>query len=293
MSYYQAPVRDIQFVIENIADLESLARLPGFEDADPDTVASIVEEASKLAGDVLAVLESRDLAESRAAFHASHKRAELARVTYERELRLWKQKISSEQEYLDAEKALAEWQDESRPAIGEARWESPATTAPDPETGACLDNVSYSFAAQAVLLNVNMETGKVAVDRVIAAQDVGKAINPIKIEGQIEGAVIQALGWTLIEKFISEDGHALTDNLSTYLIPTVVDIPAHVESILIERPDPQGPYGVRGVGEIPFIPLAPAVIAAIKHATGIWFNQIPLTPEDVHRGIRESNSNRF
>lgn len=192
---------------------------------------------------------------------------------------------------LAAEKALADWQDESRPAIGEARWESPATTAPDPETGACLDNVSYSFAAQAVLLNVNMETGKVAVDRVIAAQDVGKAINPIKIEGQIEGAVVQALGWTLIEKFITEDGHALTDNLSTYLIPTAVDIPAHVETILIERPDPLGPHGVRGVGEIPFIPLAPAVIAAIKHATGIWFNQIPLTPEDVHRGICESNSN--
>jgi CO/xanthine dehydrogenase Mo-binding subunit len=190
---------------------------------------------------------------------------------------------------LAAEKALKDWQDESRPAIGEARWESPPTTAPDPATGACLDNVSYSFAAQGVKVSVDLETGLVHLDEVITVQDVGKAINPKKIEGQIEGAIVQALGWTLMENFISENGLIQTDQLSTYLIPTVLDIPSMVNNVLIERPDPLGPYGVRGVGEIPFIPLAPAILTAIKDATGIWFDHIPLQPEQVHEKIHSSS----
>jgi len=186
---------------------------------------------------------------------------------------------------LAAEKALNDWQDESRPAIGEARWESPPTTAPDPVTGACSDNVSYSFAAQGVKVDIDMETGLVHLDKVVAVQDVGKAINPKKIEGQIEGSVVQALGWTLLENFAVENGWILTDNLSTYLIPSSLDIPTQVKSYLIERPDPLGPYGVRGVGEIPFIPLAPAIVMAIKDATGIWFDHISLKPEDVQQKI--------
>jgi len=193
---------------------------------------------------------------------------------------------------LAAQKALKDWQDESRPALGEARWESPPTTSPDPVTGACIDNVSYSFAAQGVFVNVDMETGKINVDKVITVQDVGKAVNPQKIEGQIEGAVVQAVGWTLLENLVSIRGKVQTDTLSTYLIPTVLDAPPKVESFLIERPDPNGPYGVRGVGEVPFIPLAPAVIAAVEHATGIWFNQIPLTPEKVRGKIITSDSSK-
>jgi CO/xanthine dehydrogenase Mo-binding subunit len=191
---------------------------------------------------------------------------------------------------LAAEKALRDWQDESRPAVGEARWESPATTSPDPETGACIDNVSYSFAAQAVKGEVDLETGLVHLDEVIAAQDVGKAINPKKIEGQIEGAVVQAQGWSLLEDFAVDKGMILADNLRTYLVPTVLDIPNQISSIQIERPDPIGPYGVRGVGEIPFVPLAPAVIAAIKNATGLWFNHLPLKPEELQKQIQELKS---
>jgi CO/xanthine dehydrogenase Mo-binding subunit len=188
---------------------------------------------------------------------------------------------------LAAEDALKDWQDESRPAVGEARWESPATTAPDPETGACIDNVSYSFAAQAVKVDVDTETGLVRIDEVVAAQDVGKAINPKKIEGQIEGAVVQAQGWALLENFVVEEGRILSDNLSTYLIPTSLDIPQQVNSIQIERPDPFGPYGVRGVGEIPFIPFASAVIIAIQDATGIWLDYIPVKPEQLLKKIHE------
>jgi CO/xanthine dehydrogenase Mo-binding subunit len=188
---------------------------------------------------------------------------------------------------LAAEAAMKDWQDESRPAVGEARWVSPVTTAPDPETGACIDNVSYSFAAQAVKVDVDMETGLVRIGEVTAVQNVGKAINPKKIEGQIEGAVVQAQGWALMENFVVDKGRILTDNLRTYLIPTALDIPRRVNNIQIESPDPFGPYGVRGVGEIPFIPLAPAVITAIQDATGIWIDHIPLKPEQVVQKIQE------
>jgi CO/xanthine dehydrogenase Mo-binding subunit len=188
---------------------------------------------------------------------------------------------------LAAEEALQAWRNENRPAVGDVRWESPPTTAPDPETGACTDNVSYSFAAQGVTVEVDLETGLIHLDNVVAVQDVGRAINPKNIEGQIEGALVQAMGWTLVENFVISNGLVLTDDLSTYLIPTAADIPLQVNCIQIERPDPIGPFGVRGVGEIPFIPLAPAIIAAIKDATGIWFDHIPIRPEEMLLKIME------
>jgi CO/xanthine dehydrogenase Mo-binding subunit len=190
---------------------------------------------------------------------------------------------------LAAEMALQAWHDESRPAVGVARWEAPATTPPDPATGACIDNISYSFAAQGVTVEVDVETGIVHLDKVIAVQDVGRAINPKKIEGQIEGAIMQAMGWALIENFETSNGLVVSNSLSTYLVPTSQDIPSHVKCIQIEKPDPTGPFGVRGVGEVPFIPLAPAIISAIKDAIGVWFNHIPVKPEEVIAKIKEDN----
>ena len=188
-----------------------------------------------------------------------------------------------------SELALQAWNDECRPAVGETRWESPATTPPDPVTGACIDNVSYSFAAQGVTVEVDMETGIVHLDNVIAVQDVGRAINPKKIEGQIEGSIVQAMGWALMENFVTTNGFVISNSLSTYLVPTTLDTPFHVKCIQIEKPDPIGPFGVRGVGEVPFIPLAPAIIAALKDATGVWFNHIPIRPEEIVVKIKESN----
>lgn len=137
-------------------------------------------------------------------------------------------------------------------------------------------------------VEVDLETGQVTLDTVIATHDPGRAINPQKVEGQIQGAVVQAMGWALLENFISEQAMIKTDTLSTYLIPTILDIPSKLECIKIEKPDPIGPYGVRGVGEIPFVPLAPAIIAAIQDATGIWFNHIPIQPEEVIGKIKEN-----
>jgi CO/xanthine dehydrogenase Mo-binding subunit len=96
---------------------------------------------------------------------------------------------------------------------------------------------------------------------------------------------VQAEGYALTENFITQNGHILTDQLSTYLIPTVLDIPETVESVILEIAEPNGPFGARGVGELPFLPLAPAIAAAVHDATGVWFDEFPLTPERVLRGL--------
>ena len=180
-----------------------------------------------------------------------------------------------------AHKALEAWQDETRPAVGEGRWVAPMTTAPDPTNGGCTDNISYSYAALAALVNLDEETGQVSVEKVFIAQDVGKAINPLRIEGQIDGAIVQAIGWTLCENFQVHAGDILTDSFSTYLIPTAGDIPKAIQSSLLENADPIGPFGARGVGEIPFVPVAPAIIAGIHNARSVWFNAIPIKPAQV------------
>jgi CO/xanthine dehydrogenase Mo-binding subunit len=184
-----------------------------------------------------------------------------------------------------AEAALAKWEAEERPAVAEYTYLAPKTTPFDKETGYSTPNLSYAYAAQAVEVEVDLETGFIKILRVVSADDVGQAINPALVEGQIEGAVVQAEGYALTENFISHNGHILTDQLSTYLIPTVLDIPDSVESVILEVAEPNGPFGARGLGELPFLPLAPAIAAAVHDATGVWFNEFPLTPERVLRGL--------
>ena len=178
-----------------------------------------------------------------------------------------------------AQAALEKWRAEERPAIGEYKYLAPQTTPFTKETGQSMPNFAYAYAAQAVEVEVDTETGIVRLIRVVSADDVGQAINPQLVEGQIEGAIAQAQGYALMENFQMKDGYVLTDQLSTYLIPTVLDVPDEVEPIIVEVPDSRGPWGARGVGEPPFLPLAPAILAAIHDATGIWMDEIPVTPE--------------
>jgi CO/xanthine dehydrogenase Mo-binding subunit len=184
-----------------------------------------------------------------------------------------------------AEVALKKWQSEERPAIGEYKYLAPRTTQFDHETGYSTPNFAYAFVAQAVDVEVDIETGHVHVVRLISADDVGQAINPMLVEGQVEGAVVQAQGYAVLEDFKTKDGRVLTDQLSTYLIPTIWDIPEKVETVLVEVPDPNGPWGARGVGELPFLPVAPAIGAAIHDATGVWVDEFPFTPERVLRAL--------
>ena len=186
-----------------------------------------------------------------------------------------------------AEKALAMWKDEEdRPVIATYEFNPPATTPMD-DMGRSTPNFTYGYVAEAVEVEVDTETGEVRVRRVVCADDVGRAVNPQQVTGQIEGAVVQAQGWATIENFVQRDGLVLTPHLSTYLIPTVRDIPDRVDSIIVEVPDPLGPFGARGMAEMPFIPFAPALTAALHDATGVWFDHLPLTPVRVLETLDE------
>ena len=181
--------------------------------------------------------------------------------------------------------AKKKWEDGERPVKVEYTYLAPSTSAYDPETGECNPNFSYGYVAEAVELAVDTETGEIQLLKVYCADDVGKAINPMQVVGQIEGCVVQAAGYAILENFIQKDGYVLTNMLSNYLIPTVLDIPEEVESIVMEMAEPNGPYGARGMAEMPYLPLAPAIMHALHNATGVWFNEFPLTPEKVLRGL--------
>jgi CO/xanthine dehydrogenase Mo-binding subunit len=181
--------------------------------------------------------------------------------------------------------ALEKWKNEERPAIGRYQYKPPITTPYDKDTGECIPNFSYGYVAEVVEAEVDPETGEVHLSKVICADDVGKAINPQLVVGQIVGAIVQAAGYGLMENFIQENGYVKTSQLSTYLIPTVLDIPDEINSIIMEHPNPIGPWGARGVGEMPYIPLVPAISSAIHAATGVWFDHFPMTPENVLRGL--------
>ncbi len=157
---------------------------------------------------------------------------------------------------------------------GEGKYDPPTT--PLDEDGQGIPYASYAFAAQAALVQVDTELGTVQCLRIVAAHDVGRAINPQQVEGQIQGGIAQGLGLALMEEFVP----GRTDNLHDYLIPTIGDMPP-IETILIECPDPLGPYGAKGVGEPALIATAPAILNAIAAATGVRLTRAPATPARV------------
>jgi len=139
---------------------------------------------------------------------------------------------------------------------------------------------AYSFAAQAAEVEVNTLTGEVKVLRVIAANDVGTAVNPLGLQGQVEGGVMMGLGNALTENFIVEDGYPVTDRLARYRIPSIVHTP-EITSIVVEHPTADGPYGAKGVGEIVSIPTTPAITNAIYNAVGVRVDTLPVDQEVI------------
>jgi CO/xanthine dehydrogenase Mo-binding subunit len=146
---------------------------------------------------------------------------------------------------------------------------------------------SPSFHAHAVDLSVDAETGEISVHRYVVAQDVGFAMNPTHIEGQIEGGVAQGLGQALSEEIVYENGRVLNANLTDYKMPTAVDVP-RVESILVQHPSLVGPFGAKGVGEPPNIEPPAAVANAVASATGVRITDLPITAEKVALALRDS-----
>jgi len=145
----------------------------------------------------------------------------------------------------------------------------------------------YAFGTQIVEVEVDTETGKVEVLKVVAAHDVGKAINPESVKGQIQGGVGQGVGWSLYEEVQLKEGQILNPSMSTYLIPTVLDMP-EIDPIIVEAHEPTGPYGAKGVGEPAMLPTAAAVLNAIYNAIGVRINDLPATPEKVLAAIKKA-----
>ncbi|MBI3708155.1 MAG: molybdopterin-dependent oxidoreductase [Proteobacteria bacterium] len=162
--------------------------------------------------------------------------------------------------------------------VGTGRFDPPTT--PLDADGQGVPYATYAFAAQMAEVAVDVELGLVKVTRIVAAHDVGRAINPTQVEGQIHGGIAQGLGLALMEEFIP----GRTENLHDYLIPTFGDMPA-IECILVEDAEPLGPYGAKGIGEPALVPTAPAILGAIHHATGVRLRRVPATPDRVRAAL--------
>ncbi len=143
---------------------------------------------------------------------------------------------------------------------------------------------AYGYATQVAEVEVDLDTGDVRVVRIAAAHDVGKAINPRAVEGQIEGGVVMGIGLALKEELVLDEGRILSDTLAKYKIPTVHDVP-EITPILVESPTSEGPFGAKGVGEIPSIATVPAIVNAIYDATGVRLTRIPIRKEELRRAI--------
>jgi CO/xanthine dehydrogenase Mo-binding subunit/aerobic-type carbon monoxide dehydrogenase small subunit (CoxS/CutS family) len=139
---------------------------------------------------------------------------------------------------------------------------------------------AFSFGAQAAEVEVNTRTGEVRVLRVIAANDVGKAINPLGLQGQIEGGIVMGIGNAMTENFILEDGYVFTDHMARYRIPSIVQTP-EIVSFVVEHPTKDGPYGAKGVGELVSIPTTPAITNAIYNAVGVRIDRLPVDQEFI------------
>ncbi len=141
-------------------------------------------------------------------------------------------------------------------------------------------HVAFLFAAHRAVVDVDIETGLVKVVQIATAQDVGRAINPVSVIGQIEGGIAQGLGLALMEEVQLRDGRVRNASFTDYLLPTILDMPPVVADV-IEHPHPDAPYGAKGVGEPPTISSTPAIVAAIRQATGRALNRVPVRPDDI------------
>ena len=159
----------------------------------------------------------------------------------------------------------------------------PRTTPLDPETGQITGDrahVALAVSAMRVVVEVDVELGLTRVLWVGTAQDVGKAINPLAVEGQIEGGTAQGLGLALMEELVTRDGAILNASFTDYLLPTALDMPP-VAIELVEVPEPDAPYGVKGVGEPPTVVSTAAILSAVRAATGRPLTRVPVRPDDI------------
>jgi nicotinate dehydrogenase medium molybdopterin subunit len=171
------------------------------------------------------------------------------------------------------------------PPIGSASF-NPHTVALDPETGQGKPFGTYVYATQIAEVEVDDETGEVEVLRIVASHDCGTAINPMLVEGQVEGGVSMGVGFALQEEILfNKDGIQMNSNLTNYIMPTSLDMP-EVEVDIVDNYDPSGPFGAKGVGEPTLVPTAAAIANAIYNAVGVRIYSLPATAEKVHAALK-------
>lgn len=149
-----------------------------------------------------------------------------------------------------------------------------------------IPHLLYSYITQIALVEVNTLTGETEVVEAVSVPDPGKAINPQGVEGQSEGGVVMGMGYALTEDTIIEEGITLTRNFSTYILPTSLDMPHKIDTIIAEELEPSGPFGAKGIGEAVCVPISPAITNAIYDAVGVWMKQIPATAERVYTALK-------
>ena len=169
---------------------------------------------------------------------------------------------------------------EGEDVVLEGRGAFDPPTGPLDENGQGVPYATYGFAAQIASLEVDLELGTVALRRIVAAHDIGAAVNPALVEGQIEGGIAQGIGLALMEEYVP----GRTENLHDYLFPSIGDMP-EIECLLVEDPEPLGPYGAKGIGEPALIPTASAILNAVHHATGLRLRRLPILPHRVREAL--------
>jgi len=178
-----------------------------------------------------------------------------------------------------------------QPPIGSASW-NPPTVAMDAETGQGKPFSTYVYATQIAEVEVDDETGEVEVLRIVAAHDCGTAINPMLVEGQVEGGISMGIGYALQEQILFDDaGRQINPNLSNYIMPTSLDMP-EIEVDIVASYDPTGPFGAKGVGEPTSVPTAAAILNAIHDAVGVRITSLPATAEKVLAAIKAKPAQR-
>ncbi|MBM4321420.1 MAG: xanthine dehydrogenase family protein molybdopterin-binding subunit, partial [Deltaproteobacteria bacterium] len=163
----------------------------------------------------------------------------------------------------------------------------PPNELPDFEKGIGNMSATYAYGTQGAEVEVDEETGEVEILRLAAAHDVGRAINPQTLRGQLIGALAQGVGFALYEQLFSAQGKILNTNFCDYKIPTIQEMSFPIDLDFVETDDPFGPFGAKGVGEPGLVPTAPAIANAIHDAVGVRLHDLPITPEKVLAALRK------
>jgi CO/xanthine dehydrogenase Mo-binding subunit len=175
---------------------------------------------------------------------------------------------------------------DGEPVLGIGEYRAEGVVLPDPETKYGNIAIAYSFGTQVAEVEVDLETGRVRVLRIVAAHDVGRAINPLAVEGQIEGGVAQGIGYALLEDMKLDQGRVVNPDFLDYRVPTSLDIPP-IESVLVEPIDPFGPFGAKSIGETALVPTVPAIANAIYDAIGVRLTDLPMTPDRILKAYHQ------